>query len=415
MKIAYLTQPYPPMISGASIVVQQLAQGLAAQGHEVLVLAASDLGEGYTQISGNLRVVRLKSKGNVLRAGQRCLPRPTRTMLAELTAFRPDIIHLHDPFVMAAVGLRAARKLGVPVTFTTHQLPWFVSSYLPNFPELRKMVEKALWWYCGRLEEQTQAFISPTATIARAIDTHAHFHPVVISNGMDLNRFQPEATHPDERANLCRQLGLDPKRPIILHVGRLDIEKNVQMVVRAAAKAMQNFEAQLVVAGDGKQRNALIKLAANYGLGERTHFTGFVDPAGVLPALYRQASLFITASEIETQGLVLLEAMASELPVVAVRATCIPEIIHDGINGYLVPPEGVELMAERIVDILANPEAARQMGQAGRKIASQHSRTVTIRRHEKLYQKLAAEYTTSTPWQRLRKRLTNKYPQTDTG
>lgn len=391
MKIAYLTQSYPPMISGAALVVQHLAQGMVARGHEVLVLAASDEGRGYTTETPWLRVVRLPALPNPSRANQHFIGWAYAHIYRELQAFNPDVIHLHDALTVGLAGLWVGKKLGVPTAFTTHQLPWFVSTYLPDWAGLREKTENILWQYCRWLNARTDQFIAPTLTIAKVIEARIGSHPVVISNGMDLERFTPQPLSPTERERLCARFGLDPARPVILHVGRLDADKQVNLVIQAATKAMHHTDSQLLVIGDGQQRARLVELAEWRGMEARCFFPGFVQPGDDLAAIYRLASVFVTASEIETQGLVLLEAMASGVPVVGVRATCVPELVQEGVNGYLVAPKDVDALAERMVEVLENPARAREMGLAGRQIAEQHARARSFDRHEALYQALSGQ------------------------
>ena len=335
MKIAYLAQTYPPMISGQAIVTQRLAEGMAARGHSVLVIAASESGTPYIEEQDNLRLVRLRSFNNPFRIGQRILLWPFRQVYAELLRFNPDLVHVHDPLHSALAGMYATRGRQVQTVMTTHQLPWFVSNFIPVPPRLRKAVDEALWWYARWLCKRFDTLIAPTGTIAEVVQQHTGRLPHVISNGMDLEAFQPEPTTPNERESLCAKYGLDPKFPIILHVGQLNVQKQADIVVHAAAWVMRNTKAQLLVVGDGKQRKKLIRLANELGIHERSVFPGYVTDD--LPGVYRLGAVFVTASEVETQGLVLLEAMASGLPVVAAQATCIPEIVQDGVNGYLGP------------------------------------------------------------------------------
>jgi glycosyltransferase involved in cell wall biosynthesis len=208
---------------------------------------------------------------------------------------------------------------------------------------------------------------------------------------MDLSRFSPLPCRPDEMEYLHTKYGLDPLKPIILHVGRLDVDKNVTTLVQAAARSIEQVEAQLVVVGDGYQRQVLEKLCTDLGIAKSAHFLGFVDQDGDLPGLYRQATVFATASETETQGLVILEALASGVPVVAVRATCIPELVQDSVNGHLVQPGSVRQMGDCLVRLLSSPERAREMGQAGRDLVSKHAISNSIRKHEELYQDLIQE------------------------
>jgi 1,2-diacylglycerol 3-alpha-glucosyltransferase len=395
MRIALLTQSYPPMISGAALVVQRLAEGLAKRGHAVLVLAASDKGVAYVQTSGSLTVARLKAWPNPLRRGQHFLAWPERAIGDELARFQPQVVHAHDPLVISLAGLRAAKALKkrVPWMLTSHQLPWFVSLMAPRL--LRRPIEASLWAYGRWLYPKFEALITPSQMIAEVIEGHGSKRPIVISNGVDTERFTPEPSSSGEAVALRRKYGLDPQLPIILYTGRLDVDKRVELVVQAVAKVGAMIPVQLLVVGDGKERERLIGLSERLGVSGASHFIGMVPSTGDLPELYRIASVFITASEIEIQSSVVLEAAASGLPVVAMRASSMPEFIEEGVSGYLVPPEAtaevVEGFAERLARIVGSPEKARVMGRVGRRLAERHSQTKTLEAHEQLYEMLMAQ------------------------
>ena len=142
-----------------------------------------------------------------------------------------------------------------------------------------------------------------------------------------------------------------------------------------------------LVIGDGTEKNNLINMCHEHGIGTRSHFPGFVDREQVLPDIFRLASVFVTASEIETQGLVLLEAAACGLPITAVAATCIPEIVRDGVNGYLVAPGDVAGLAAQIRRLLDDPAVARSMGSVGSLISQVFSLEKTLLAHEALYRR----------------------------
>jgi len=386
MRIAFITQSYPPMVSGAALVVERLAKGMAERGHPVLVLAASDQGHAYTKEIGNLRIVRLTSLPNPKRANQHLASPSFYKVVKELKSFDPDIIHIHDIF-LGLEGVLWGQVMKVPVIGTIHQLPWFVNSYLPEVPALKQLTEESIWSCTRWMNNQCDTLIVPTPTIAHTIHSEVGFKPVAISNGVDLNHFTPKPSNPNEKKKLCQKYNLDPSQPIILHVGRLDVDKNVEKVIEATAKTMQAKNAQLLVVGDGECKKSLQKQAKRLGIRKNCHFPGFISTNGDLPGIYRLANVFVTASEIETQGLVLLEALASGLPVVAVDATCIPELVKDNINGFLVQSNDVDAFADSLTHLICNPERARQMGQLGRELAEKHSVQSALDRHEDLYRK----------------------------
>jgi glycosyltransferase involved in cell wall biosynthesis len=350
------------MISGASLAVQRLAEGMAARDHIVLVMTASERGEAYTEEFKNLKVRRLRAFQNPLRVDQSFLIWDRNKISAEFKEFKPQILHLHDPLNLGVAGLLTARRLQIPVVLTLHQVPRFVSAYLPDVPALQNTVESGLWSYGRWVQQQCEKVIVPSHAIAEEIHSHDIQRPNVISNGIDLHTFNPDPPDPGERETLCLRYGLDPDMPVIMHVGRLDVDKQVNLVIQASAQAINQVDAQLLIVGDGRN--------------------------GDLPGLYRLAAVFVTASEIETQGLVILEAMASGLPVVAIEATCIPELVQEGVNGYLSQPGEVEQMSAQVLRILKSPDRAKEMGRVSRALAQEHSIDKSIDNHEVLYQSL---------------------------
>jgi glycosyltransferase involved in cell wall biosynthesis len=388
MRIAYLSQSFPPMVSGAALVTARLAQGMADRGQQVLVLAASERGPAYQTNTGGLTEARLEAVPNPLRVGQRFTLAPGQAVRRTLARFQPQLVHLHDPTNLGLAGLRAARLLGSPVVLTLHQLPWFVASYLPDFPGLRRRTERLTWNYFAWWQRQCQAVVTPSETIAGLVAANTRRRPIAITNGVDLKRFNPAPAHAGEREALLARYDLPAGCPIILYVGRVDADKRVDLAVRAAAEAIRRVPAQLVVAGDGKELPAVRRLAEALGLGPAARFLGYVSARDDLPGLYRLASVFLTASEVEIQSSVVLEAAASGLPVVTVRASSMPEFVKDGRTGFLAAPGDVPALAEHLVAVLSNPDLARRLGRGALVLARHHSPQASLRRHEALYQRL---------------------------
>jgi glycosyltransferase involved in cell wall biosynthesis len=388
MRVALVCQSYPPMVSGISVAVRHLAEGLAGHGHAVLVLTASDRGEAYAEERAGVHLVRLASIPTPARRGQRWSWWSRDEVERHLDEFRPDVIHLHDPFLGGIVMPSFARDRGLPLIVTAHALPMYAASQAPDLPGLRAVVEAALWAFASDLISHSQAVVAPSHFTAQHVDAHGGPGAVVISNGVDLGLFRPGPASPEERQRLADRFKLDPSRPIILHVGRVDREKNVDDVVRAAAVAMASVEAQLVVIGDGNRRKDVEGLARELGIARSSRFIGFVDQDGDLPDLYRAGTVFAIASELESEGLVVLEAAASGLPIVAVRATSMPELVEQSGCGYLVPPGDIHAMADRLVAVLRDPAAREVFGRAGIEMARRHSLECTVELHEDLYRSL---------------------------
>ena len=390
MRIAYLTQSYPPMISGVAIIAEKLAEAMAERGHQVLVITASDRCQPYLVQNRNLSLLRLPSYHNPMRVGQRFLLYPRHAILRALQDFIPDIIHTHEPLQMGLLGIEYAHRLHIPVTLTIHQLPWFVACYLPNIIGVRTFAESALWAYARMILQQFTSIITPSPTISGLVASKTGVQPTTISNGISLETFHPPLSSDDE-TDMRKELDLPLHVPIILHLGRLDIDKHVERVILAASQAMSQTEAHLLIVGDGCEKLKLMKLCKTLGIADRTHFPGYVSLHEGLPKIYRLASLFITASEIEIQGMVLLEAIASGLPIVAVRASSIPEIVYDGVNGYMAETGDIHSLSKAISGLLVNPAKAKLMGAASCALAARHKFQSTVDEYEALYRQLTTQ------------------------
>ena len=384
MRIAYITQSYPPMVSGAAIFARQLADCMARRGHQVLVIAASDRGTPYRVKNDRLSLLRLRSYPNPMRTGQRFVLPARRAVLHALHNFQPDLIHSHDPFQLGLTGVTHARYANIPVALSIHQLPWFVASYVPDVAGLRGHIESALWIYARWLLRKFTFVITPTRTITKIIADMTGVKSQTVSYGIDLQKFHPRLSS-DEETALRARLDLPLKVPVILHVGRLDSDKRADQAIKAVARVMQNTNAHLLIVGDGRQKTALMRLCKALRIEKRCHFPGYISREESLPEIYRLADLFVTTSEIETQGIVLLEAAASGLPIVAVQATCIPEIVHNGVNGYLTEPNDNITLGNAITDLLMNPDKAKKMGKAGRQLVQEHNILTTLDSYEHLY------------------------------
>jgi 1,2-diacylglycerol 3-alpha-glucosyltransferase len=391
MRIVYLTQSYPPMISGAALFAQQVAEAMAQRGHQVLVIAASDRDHPYLVQNGALTVLRLQSIYNPMRIGQRFLLYPRLEIMKALHDFHPEVIHAHEPLQIGLLGIEYATRANIPIILTIHQLPCFIASYLPNL--FKAHVETVLWIYARWLSQKFTSIITPTQTISTLVTEMTGLQANTIGYGMDLHTFRPLLSC-DEDIAIRQKWNLPPSVPILLHVGRLDTDKRVDRVIHAAAQTLTETQAHLLIIGDGTQKPALKKWCGSLGISDRVHFTGYISKEDGLPELYRIASLFVTASEIETQGIVLLEAAASGLPIVAMRATCIPEIVHHGINGYLAESTDFNGLSNAMSVLLKGPQKAKLMGKASLTLASKHDLRYTNNAHEQLYSRLVRQVQT---------------------
>lgn len=388
VRIAYVCQAYPPMISGGAVIVERLAHGMVRRGHVVLVLTTSASGRAYASGSANLRLSRLRSVPNPFRVGRRYVMLPRGALRRELSRFQPDILHAHEAMGIGLASVRVAYSAGVPVVLTVHALPGLISAHVPDYRGLRAAVEGAMWTYARWVARHCDRLVAPTVPITQLLHEELDKLPETIGSGVDPFLFRPTPTSSDEAENLRLEYGLDPDVPVILHVGRIDPEKRVELVVEAAARVMDVTPSQLLIAGDGVRRSVVQLRCDQLGISHRAHFAGYVPRESQLPGIYRLASLFITLSDVETQCLVALEALMSGVPVVAADTPVMREMLQNGVNGFLVPAGDVDAASQRILDLLQNPTRAREMGRAGRKWAKAHTPERMLNLHEELYRSL---------------------------
>jgi glycosyltransferase involved in cell wall biosynthesis len=202
---------------------------------------------------------------------------------------------------------------------------------------------------------------------------------------VDTERFHPGAA--DE--SLRRRLGLD-ERPIVLYTGRLDAEKQMDVWLETAAKLSRTVDAQFLIGGQGTSRQELEVLARRLGLEHHVTFMGYVED-DVLPAVYRLAEVYFVTSPVELQSISTLEAVASGLPVVAVRAGALPELVREGENGYLVERGQVEQASAALARLLTDLERRRAFGAVSRAMSLQHELGASVSAYEELFERVASK------------------------
>lgn len=229
---------------------------------------------------------------------------------------------------------------------------------------------------------KTAAVTTPTALAARTMSEHAGLDDVLpISNGIDSAAYEPAPGEAVER----------PGHPVVLFVGRLAVEKNVDVLIRAIGRMDPELDVHLEVVGDGEQRGPLRALVEELGLAERVHFLGHVSDAE-LHTTYLRADVFCQPGTAELQSLVSLEAMSASKPVVLADALALPHLVTDGDNGYLFTPGDAQDLAAKLTAVLTAGEQERaRMGRASHDRAVKHSQDRTIDLFERLYRGATAE------------------------
>lgn len=387
MRILMMSHGYPPTISGVSIVVRKVSRAMVCRGHEVMVLTASDRGKAYETEDEGVRLMRVRSISNPFWSDG-----PIPIIGAEeaeeaLHQFQPDVIHTHDGALLSRQLLRRGIEWGIPMVSTCHFLPRFLTQYLTWGEKLEDLVESIAWDIALRLLEPFDHLVFPTRTQQKIFIQHGIDLPsTVISNGVDRTRYSPVEDR-QELASLEQTL---PQGPRILYVGRLARDKEIDILIKAMQPLAEQCNAHLLIVGQGDDRPRLEKLTDEIGVENCVHFLGFV-PESELPEIYRRSDVFAIASTVEVQSIPTLQAASVGLPIVAVEASALPELVRAGENGYLTAPADPMAMSEALLAILKDPGTATRMGQASLALARTHDESETYSAHERLYRAMLEE------------------------
>ena len=317
-----------------------------------------------------------------------------------ISAFAPDVVHLHSPLTLGAAARTAARRAACPwcTPTTTCRSTCGPRRTLREAADTARRTasrarDAAFYAYVTGFANRCDLVTAPTATALRLLREHGLRAPSqAVSNGVNLDRFAPG---PADEA-LRSKYALPPGRPLVLSVGRLSAEKRGDVLIAAIARlprapggAAADAGPVLVLAGTGPDEGRLRSLARHYGVADLVRFPGFVADED-LPGLYRLAEVFAIASQAELQSLVTMAAMASGLPVVAVDAGALAELVHPGENGFLARPGHAGEIAESLGLLCRDADLRARMSKASLRIIGGHDGHRVLGRWESIYRALAS-------------------------
>lgn len=330
LKIAMFTDSYYPTIDGAVVSITTTSRELKRRGHEIVVFAPAPVGN-RNGLDLPDRVVWLPARAFRKYEGYRMAIYPGHTF-DRIREENPDIIHSHGIGFVGIQALLASRKTGIPNVLTYHTMFNDAAPYYSPIPLPQDIIDKLVWIYHRNYLRRPAAVITPTNAIRKEMERHGIMPKKweVLPTGVDCNRFNLSLNGDEARDKL--EIG---ERKMILSVGRVAREKNIQLLLSAFSRLRERGrDSVFVIAGSGPALDQYQSLASDLGLGESVIFTGFVHD-GDLPGYYAACDAFAIASKFETQGLVVLEAMACGKPVAGINFRAIPELIRNRENGFL--------------------------------------------------------------------------------
>lgn len=383
MKIIISTESYYPTISGVAVFSRYLALGLVERGHEVHVICPSTRFETFDEKDEGILVHRIRAVKNPFRPKLKVSFLPKGDVWRIMNKINPDIVHIQDPTSICTQVLKYCNSHHIPVVATNHFSFEYVLSYLPWLKPLHPMLANILESHLIKFYNKCNFLTFPSETIMEQFNCKKiHTKSVAISNGVNLDQFFPSFNVDEIRLKYHL-----PLNPIIIHVGRLDQDKSADIIIKGFSKVNPKTGAHLLMIGDGNDLKKLKKLAEKLKVGHSTTFTGFVGH-GELPQLYQLSTAFTTASTIETQGIVALEAMASGLPLVVPKAGALPELVEEGVNGYLFKADDAESMGIKLNKIIEDLSRAKKMGEKSLEMVESHEVKKCYDRFENIYKDL---------------------------
>ncbi|PMR70332.1 glycosyltransferase [Halomonas heilongjiangensis] len=398
MKVLMFTNTYLPIVGGVSESVQRLKRRLQDAGHRVLVVAPRLAGQPAEEPD----VVRVAAVQH-FNGSDFSLPIPLPGQLFdEIETFEPDIVHAHHPFLLGGTAARVAETYGLPLVFTHHTLYEHYTHYVPgDSPRMRRFAIALATEYTRLCD----AVIAPSESIRDLLlERGANPEISVVPSGVDTLRFVM-----GNGSGRRERLGIAPEAYVVGHLGRLAREKNLAFLAEAVACALAVLpEAHFLVVGEGEARRTMAEIATVRGVAARFHFTGRLEGQALIDA-YHAMDVFAFSSHSETQGMVLAEAMAAGLPVVAVAAPGVCEVVVDGHNGRLLAEDDAAAMAAALID-LAGVERRAPLGEAALATAAAFDEACYAERCLVVYRRAMAcrppfAQVDDRGWERVRSRL----------
>ncbi len=389
MRVLFVSDVYFPRVNGVSTSIRTFREDLASLGVDTCLVAPSydppgGRGAALEPAADEPGVLRVPAAKVPLdpedrRMGWRALTR----ILDGLAAGRFDLVHIHTPFIAHYAGVRFAQQAEIPAIATYHT---FFEEYLHHYVPL---VPRPLARFLARSFTRSQcaavqALIAPSEPMRAVLAGYGVTTPIhVVPTGLGADRFRPG----DGRAFRARA-GIDARRPVVTYIGRVAHEKNIGFLLRMFRELLRSVPgALLVIAGEGPAREALRRQAVDLGLEEHVHFAGYLERDSALLDCYAAADVFVFASRTETQGLVLLEAMAQGTPVVSTARLGTGSILVPA-SGALVVPEEEGPFAAAVARVLGDASLRRDLGAHGLAYARQWSSAAMARRLAELYAEL---------------------------
>ena len=389
MKILLTSDWYKPIVNGVVTSVVNLKKGLEERGHEVKVLTLSPTYESYRK--GNVYYIKSLNLEMIYPNARAVLPHVER-FIQELIDWKPDIVHSQCEFMTFSYAVKISKKCKCPLLHTYHTIYEDYIHYLQGGLSSHKLgaaFEKKIVAQLSRsILNKTNQVIVPTEKVEKILEKYEVEEPIsVIPTGIDLKNFQSRMTE-KECENLKKQWNIPLENKVLVSVGRLAKEKNLEEILNYFARLIHEEKKQnltLLIVGDGPDRERLEKISESLSLTGKVIFTGMVNPQDV-GIYYQLGDVFVCASNSETQGITYIEALASGRPALCRKDECLNQVITDGYNGFQY--ETYEYFKMHLEYILEDETRKVEMGLRAKETAYLYSTWNFCTMAERLYKEV---------------------------
>lgn len=385
MRIIIGTESYPPHLSGVAVHVKNLSEYLSKK-HKIYIITPNITNnkELIEKINDNLIIYRTKSIKNPFRKNHRISIVDEKYIENILKEINPQIIHIHDCWKISSKLLKLSKKYNIPIIATHHFDLNFTLYYLKPLFIFHNIIKEFLKRYLVKFYNQCNLIITPSNITKKTISNWGVKTKIeAVSNGVDIKKFYP--TNPDKE--IFKKFKI-PSKIILLYLGRIDKEKRIDLIIKSAPLVLKKFDVHFVIAGFGSELKRLKKLSIKLGIKNNITFTGKIKRGKDIENIYRIAKIFIIPSQVETQSIVTLEAMASGLPIIASNSGALPELVKNGYNGLLFKGDNYKDLADKIIILLKDKKLRKIMSKNSRKIAEKHDIKKTFKKIEKIYKEI---------------------------
>jgi 1,2-diacylglycerol 3-alpha-glucosyltransferase len=385
-RVLFVSDVYFPRVNGVSTSIRTFRQDLSACGVDTLLVVPS-----YDQSATSNE--RAADEPGILRVASSAIPKdpedrrmrwgPLNRVLASIPQGHVDLVHIQTPFVAHYAAARYARSVGIPCVATYHT---FFEEYLHHYvPVLPRRIGRFMARHFTRSQcADVQTLIAPSDPMRDVLLEYGVSTPIhVLPTGLPADRFIP-----GNAERFRTQAQIPAGRPLVTYVGRVAHEKNIEFLVKVFVEVRRTVPAaMLVIAGEGPARESLRQMVVRLGLERDVHFAGYLDRNTALLDCYAAANVFVFASRTETQGLVLLEAMAQGAPIVSTAELGTRSVLKAGC-GALVVEEKLQPFSAAVTQLLQDENLRNDLAERGRTYAKTWSSAVMARRLADLYESL---------------------------